>query len=191
MSTPITCTPSELISYSPCVKCASENQKLAGLVYALAEESDYSLPGDTHSLLSDSACFNCMTDSQMLDALVNLFANRYLIGQETISELIQNALCLSCATERQIKGALLYLICQNFMKPYILDSDVVQLAGGAATVASAYADPANPILLSYFSSSTSGSTLVYDNIVTGVSFNINSGNPADVNYVSWAIVRPS
>lgn len=189
MSTPITCTPSELISYSPCVKCASENQKLAGLVYALAEESDYSLPGDTHSLLSDSACFNCMTDSQMLDALVNLFANRYLIGQETISELIQNALCLSCATERQIKGALLYLICQNFMKPYILESDVVQLVGGSATVASSFADPANPIVLGYYSQNGTASTLGYQNIVAGVSFQIFSGTILDTNYVSWAILK--
>lgn len=79
--------------------------------------------------------------------------------------------------------------CHNFMKPYILDSGVVQLAGGAATVASEFSDAANPILLSYYSSTTNGSLLVYDNVVSGVSFNINSANPIDTNNVSWAIVH--
>lgn len=190
MSTPITCTPSELISYSPCVKCASENQKLSALVYALAEESDYSLPTDTRTLLSDSACFNCMTDSQMLDALVNLFANRYLVGETPVAELIQNALCLSCATERQIKAALLYLICQNFMNPYVLDSGIADLSGGVALVLSTNALSTNPILLTYYYISGSTGSLYYDTVADGVSFTIHSTNLADTNKVSWVIIKP-
>lgn len=75
------------------------------------------------------------------------------------------------------------------MKPYVLDSGVVQLAGGSATIASAFSDATNPILLGYFSQDNTASTLRYENIVTGVSFQILSGTVLDNNYVSWAIVK--
>lgn len=76
------------------------------------------------------------------------------------------------------------------MKPYVLDSDVVQLQAGSATVASSFADSSNPILLGYFSQNNNVSEIRYQNIVTGVSFDIVSATVLDNNYVSWAILKP-
>lgn len=70
----------------------------------------------------------------------------------------------------------------------ILDSGVATLVAGTATVLSASALAANPIVLGYYSVDGSLATVAYGTIVDGVSFVITSSNEEDTNKVSWVIL---
>lgn len=187
MSTTLTCTPpSEIVA--GCGGCGSTTQLIAALVYALSQESEYDLPTDLAALLSDSACYTCLGDKQMLESLLNIFITRYL-SDANAKEAIRDIACIACAKEKQVRAAFLYLICQQFMKPYILDSGVATLVGGAAIVTSTYADANNPIVLGYYYASGGVGTLAYTNVFAGTSFQINSTDGADTNKVAWAIIK--
>lgn len=86
-------------------------------------------------------------------------------------------------------AGIVYMIAQMVYNPHVLDAGLATLAGGTATVLTTNADSQNPILLTYYSATTGGSLLNYNTVVDGVSFNINSSNPADAGIVSWMIIR--
>lgn len=190
MAETINCSPRELIAATPCAGCLSESQLQALILFLISLGSDYELPGDMAELLEDSACFSCMSNKQMLQAIAQVLATvNFESGDGTA--LQETAGCLLCANPKQILGAITFLLCEtNFMVSRILDSGIVQLSAGGVSVLTDKIASTTPVLLSYLYVSGTKGTVSYSSIIDGIAFNIESTNPADTNYVSWAVLKP-
>jgi hypothetical protein len=124
----------------------------------------------------------------------------YLLGQIvdptlTPQQMMDGAVCFNSCIPPGYQAAIqTYLLCQTangqIMNSNLLASGLAQLAGGTVTVNNANADPANVILLTYYSLDGGLATVSYGTIVEGASFVINSSNPGDTNMVAWAILKP-
>lgn len=188
MSETIACSSQDFTSRAPCLSCLSTNQLWGLLLYTLAAQTDYEMPGDLGQLMSDSACLNCLTDKQLLEGVVGALAELTLENPD-IKQIQSELACLNCATPTQLKSAVAFLLCRmQFMTSRILDSGIATLSGGSATVLSDHASSGNPILLSYQNVTGPIGTLISSTIVNGVSFVIESSNVGDANTVAWIIV---
>lgn len=72
----------------------------------------------------------------------------------------------------------------------IAASGIATLSSGTATVSTAAANTAYPIILTYYSLDGTGANIRYGTVLNGVAFTITSSNGADNNKVAWAILRP-
>lgn len=110
-----------------------------------------------------------------------------------ISALLESAKCFGGLSKKELNAAIAQLMCNInavVATHAIIDAGIVTLSGGAATtVASASVSTTTPVLLTYYSLDTDAATLVYQNVVDGVSFDIVSSKPGDTNKVSWAVLR--
>lgn len=186
----VLCDTQSLVSRSPCLSCLSESQLWAVILYAISQQTDYSLPEDTGQLLADSSCLNCLTDKQLLESLAGILAEIY-VEDKTVEQIRDAITCLFCTSPKQLKSAIAYLLCQTqFMNSRILDSGLAHLSGGTATVTNVNASASNPILLSYYSLNGNQATITYGSIVAGTSFVITSSNGSDTNWVAWSILKP-
>jgi len=87
--------------------------KLLVVILADKSGSSYTLPGDTASLLEDSACWKCLTDKQILQAIISALAED-IESDSTVEEIRAKIQCLLCADPKTVKAAIGYLVCSNF-----------------------------------------------------------------------------
>jgi hypothetical protein len=148
---------------------------------------------ETNDLLQASACFKCIPAGSQEEVMI------YLLGQIvdptlTPQEMMDASACFKCIPKGMQWGVIAWLLCQTangqIMNSNLLASGLAQLAGGTVTVNNANADPANVILLTYYSLDGNQATVSYGTIVTGTSFVITSSNSGDTNMVAWAILKP-
>jgi hypothetical protein len=146
---------------------------------------------ETNDLLQASACFKCIPAGSQEEVMI------YLLGQIvdptlTPQEMMDASACFKCIPKGMQWGVIAWLLCQTangqIMNSNLLASGIAQLAGGTVTVNNPNALATNVILLTY--QGAGQSAVSYDNIVPGVSFDINTGNGGDNGVVSWAILKP-
>ena len=113
----MTCSPSELLAQTPCLRCLSQKELWAILlylsIYNFNEECRWQVEEKmtVAKALKEGACWNCTTKTQRLQALVSLLANSF--GEEITPAFVRNQIkCLECASETQIQAAVMYMFCQ-------------------------------------------------------------------------------
>lgn len=106
-------TPKDNLKVLPCLECLSESELKQVLVVILADlMGNYTLPGDTATLIQDSACYTCFSKKQLLQLSIVIWATIAYDGEmPTLDTLRSKIACLLCANPAQIDAALAQLSC--------------------------------------------------------------------------------
>ena len=104
------CTALELAHKYPCLRCLSNKQLLAVLLYALTQLMETTVA----EALACSACLNCMGKKDKLVALVAIIGEVGLGEDFDIAEMKEQIKCLECSSENQLLSAILYIMCDLF-----------------------------------------------------------------------------
>lgn len=151
---------------------------------------------DATSLLAASECYDQLIIRAGRGPAVMVYLLNVATGLNlTPNQLIALAECIDKTIPAGMMQAVITaLLCQTangqIMNSNLLASGIAQLAGGTTTVSNPNALATNVILLTYFSATTNSTIIGYNNVVDGVSFDINSSDGGDTGMVSWAILKP-
>lgn len=146
---------------------------------------------DATSLLAASECLDQNIPAGRMPAVIAYLLAVIAGGPTDPQSLLSASACIDKVIPRGMMQAVItYLLCQINMNSNLLASGLATLVGGTVTVNTTAADPANAILLTYFSLDGNQATVSYSNVVAGTSFQIKSSNGQDTNMVAWAILKP-
>lgn len=118
MPAQITCTPSAISSYIPCINCASTPQLMAAIAVLLCKivgQGARSPDCDPAVLLKEYACYQCNSETQTLQAIVKLLVNWILINieGETNLNILHDISETANLQPHQIRAIIIGLLCDG------------------------------------------------------------------------------